>query len=230
MSGILIAFGTALWLGILTSISPCPLATNVAAVSYLSKKILHIKAVLWSAVAYSLGRMVAYAVLGVIIISSLHSVPVIAQFLQRYMNKALGPILVIVGLFLLGFLRLNVSGFSISSEKQERLAQAGTKGAFALGFLFALAFCPTSAALFFGSLIPLALKSEIGIIFPILYGVGTALPVMIFAIGIALGISSVSRWFHKMSTLERYTKKITGIIFIVAGAYFIWAHIIMSIL
>lgn len=79
-------------------------------------------------------------------------------------------------------------------------------------------------------MIPLALKSEIGIIFPILYGVGTALPVMIFAIGIALGISSVSRWFHKMSTLERYTKKITGIIFIVAGAYFIWAHIIMSIL
>lgn len=225
----ILALFSALWFGILTSISPCPLATNIAAVSYLSKKILHVRAVLWSALAYSLGRMVAYAVLGAIIISSLLSVPVIAQFLQKYINKALGPILIIVGLFLLELLKINVSGLNISSQKQEKLAQAGTKGAFALGFLFALAFCPISAALFFGSLIPLALKSEFGLVFPFLYGIGTALPVMIFAVGIVLGVSSASHWFHSMAKLERYTKKITGIIFIAAGAYFIWAYIISGL-
>lgn len=230
MSEILIAFGSALWLGILTSISPCPLATNVAAVSYLSKKILHVKAVLWSAVAYSLGRMVAYAVLGVIIISSLLSVPVIAQFLQRYINKALGPILVVVGLFLLGLLKINVSGFSISSEKQESLAQAGIKGAFALGFLFALAFCPISAALFFGSLIPLSLQSKFGAILPFIYGLGTGLPVLFFAICIAYGVQSFSKWFRRFTRLEYYTKKVTGVIFILVGLYYIWTHIIMSIL
>ena len=230
MSQILVGFGAALWLGILTSISPCPLATNVAAVSYLSKKILHIKAVLWSAVAYSLGRMVAYAVLGAIIISSLLSVPVIAQFLQRYLNKALGPILVIVGLFLLDLVKINVSGFSISSEKQESLAQAGIKGAFALGFLFALAFCPISAALFFGSLIPLSLQHKFGITLPFIYGLGTGLPVLFFAVCIAYSAQSFSRWFHRLSRLEHYTKKVTGVIFILIGLYYIYTHIIMSIL
>jgi len=223
---LLIAFGSALWLGILTSISPCPLATNVAAVSFLSKKINHPRAVLLSGVFYTTGRMIAYAVLGMIIITSLVSVPLAANLLQKYMNKILGPLLFIVGLFLLDVIRFNISGLTLSKERQESLAQSGLKGAFALGVLFALAFCPISAALFFGSLIPLALNSKIGIILPFFYGIGTGLPVMIFAVAIALGISSASRWFHKMATLEKYARKITGVIFILVGAYYIWNYII----
>lgn len=230
MGEMLIVFVSALWLGILTSISPCPLATNIVAVSYLSKKIANLKAVLWSGVAYMLGRMFAYAVLGFIIINSLLSVPVIAQLLQKYMNKALGPILIFVGLFLLDVVKINISGFSVSQERQNSLAQAGIKGAFALGFLFALAFCPISAALFFGSLIPLSLQSEFGAILPFIYGLGTGLPVLFFAICIAYGVQSFSKWFRRFTRLEYYTKKVTGVIFILVGLYYIWTHIIMSIL
>ena len=220
-----IAFGSALWLGILTSISPCPLATNIAAVSFLSKNISHPKAVLWSGSAYTFGRMIAYTVLGMIIIMSIVSVPSVANFLQKYMNKILGPLLLVVGLFLLNIIRLNIPRFLLSKEKQESLAESGTKGAFLLGAIFALSFCPISAALFFGSLIPLALKSRIGIILPVFFGIGTGLPVMVFAIGISLGISSVAHWFRKMAVFEKYTRKITGAIFVLVGLYFIWNHI-----
>ena len=225
MIEIFVAFGSAIWLGILTSISPCPLATNVAAVSFLSKKINHPKAVLWAGSAYTFGRMIAYAVLGMIIITSIISVPSAANFLQKYMNRILGPILLVVGLFLLNVIRLNISGFSLSKEKQESLAGSGAKGAFLLGAIFALSFCPISAALFFGSLIPLALNSKVGIMLPFFFGIGTGLPVILFSIGIALGILSVSRWFHKIAALEKYTRKITGVIFVLVGVYFIWNYV-----
>jgi sulfite exporter TauE/SafE len=220
----MIALLSALWFGILTSISPCPLATNIAAVSFLSKRINHPKTVLRLGVAYTLGRMAAYAVLGGIIITSLISIPVVANFLQKYMNKILGPILLVVGIFLLDIIKFNLSGFSLSCEKQTALADSGIKGTFALGVIFALSFCPISAALFFGSLIPLALNNKLGIIFPFLYGIGTGLPVMIFAVGISLGIVSISRWYKKMTQFQRYTRKITGIIFILVGIYYIWSH------
>ncbi|MBU1906121.1 MAG: sulfite exporter TauE/SafE family protein [Candidatus Omnitrophica bacterium] len=227
MIEVIIAVGSAFWLGILTSISPCPLATNIAAVSFLSKKINHPKAVLWAGSVYTLGRMAAYAILGIAIIASLVSIPSIANFLQKYMNRILGPILLVVGLFLLNLIRLNISGFSLSRKKQESLADSGAKGAFLLGAIFALSFCPISAALFFGSLIPLALNSKTGIILPFFYGIGTGLPVMVFAVGIALGVSSASRWFHKMALLEKYARKITGIIFVLVGLYFTWNHIVI---
>lgn len=211
---------TALWLGILTSISPCPLATNIAAVSFLSKRIAHPKWVFWSGLAYTFGRMLAYAVLGAVIIASLASVPLVANFLQKYMNKALGPILLIVGLFLLDIIKFNFPGFSFSQDKQNALVQAGIRGAFALGVIFALSFCPISAALFFGSLIPLALQSKFGVTLPFIYGVGTGLPVLAFAVAIAAGITSLSHWFHKLTRLESYMRKITGIIFVLVGLYY----------
>jgi len=181
--------------------------------------------VLCAGSAYTLGRMIAYAVLGMIIITSVVSVPSVANFLQKYMNRILGPLLLVVGLFLLDIIRFNIPGFTLSKEKQESLAKSGTKGAFLLGAIFALSFCPISAALFFGSLIPLALNSKAGIILPFFYGIGTGLPVMVFAIGIALGVLSASRWFHKMAMVENYTRKITGIIFVLVGLYFIWNYI-----
>jgi len=118
MMELLIAFGSALWLGILTSISPCPLATNIAAVSFLSKKIAHPFMVFLSGFAYTIGRMIAYAVLGWIIISSLLSVPQVAQFLQKYMVKALGPLLIITGLFLLEIITMKLPGISLSQKLQ----------------------------------------------------------------------------------------------------------------
>ena len=217
---LLLALGSALWLGILTSISPCPLATNIAAVSFLSKKIAHPFMVFISGLGYTLGRMVAYAVLGWVIISSLLSIPQAAQFLQKYMVKALGPLLIITGLFLLEVITIRLPGVALSQKHHNKLVESGAPGAFVLGIIFALAFCPVSAALFFGSLIPLALNSKAGTILPFIYGIGTGLPVLMFAIAIALGVTSMSRWFHKITKLEYYTRRITGMIFILVGLYY----------
>ena len=225
MTQISVGFISALWLGILTSISPCPLASNVAAVSFLSKKITHPALVFISGLAYTLGRMVAYAILGWIIISSLLSVPQVAQFLQRYMGKTLGPVLIITGLILLEIITIRLPGLSLSQKHHNKLAESGAPGAFLLGFIFALAFCPISAALFFGSLIPLAINNKAGVLLPFIYGVGTGLPVLIFAVAIALGVTSLSRWFYRVTRLEYYMRRLTGVIFILAGAYYVWVYI-----
>lgn len=223
---ILIAFGSALWLGILTSISPCPLASNVAAISFLSKKIAHPALVFISGLAYTLGRMVSYAVLGWIVINSLLSIPQVAQFLQKYMGKALGPLLILTGLILLEVITIRLPGVSLSQKHHNKLAESGAGGAFLLGFIFALAFCPISAALFFGSLIPLAVNSKSGIVLPFIYGIGTGLPVLVFAVAIALGVTSLSHWFHRITRLEYYTRKITGAVFIIVGLYYIGIYIL----
>jgi cytochrome c-type biogenesis protein len=226
MTEIFLGLTSALWLGILTSISPCPLASNVAAISFLSKKIAHPALVFISGLAYTLGRMASYAVLGWIIINSLLSVPQVAQFLQKYMGKALGPLLILTGLVLLGIITIRLPEVALSQKHHNRLVESGAPGAFLLGFIFALAFCPVSAALFFGSLIPLALKSELGVTLPFVYGVGTGLPVLLFAVAIALGVTSLSHWFHKITRLEYYARKITGAIFVIVGLYYIGIYIL----
>lgn len=226
MNGLWAGILSALWLGILTSISPCPLATNIAAVSFLSKKISHPALVFISGLAYTVGRMIAYAALGWIIISSLLSVPQVAQFLQKYTVKALGPLLIITGILLLEIITLRLPGIALSRKQHSRLVESGAPGAFVLGFIFALAFCPISAALFFGSLIPLALNSETGAWLPFIYGVGTGLPVLIFAVAIALGVTSLSHWFHKITKVEYYTRRVTGLIFILVGLYYSGIYIL----
>ena len=148
---------------------------------------------------------------------------------MKYINKILGPVLIAVGLFLLDVLKLNISKFSISTERQNALAEAGAKGAFALGFLFALSFCPISAALFFGSLIPLSLQNPGGVILPFIYGLGTGLPVLLFAVAISLGVATVEKMVRKFGKIEYYSKKITGVIFILAGFYFLWFYVVVPL-
>ncbi len=225
MDSALVGFISALWLGILTSISPCPLAANIAAISFLAKKITHPFFVLLSGVAYTLGRMAAYAVLGFVIINSILSAPQVAQFLQKYMAKALGPLLIITGLILLEVIKIKLPGVSLSRKHHNKLVEAGALGAFLLGAIFALAFCPVSAALFFGSLIPLALNHKFKIVLPFIYGIGTGLPVLVFAVAIAAGVTSLNRWFGRLTRLEYYMRRITGIIFILAGVYYLYMYL-----
>ena len=226
MTELFIGFVSVLWLGILTSISPCPLASNVAAISFLSKKITHPFFVFISGLAYTFGRMVSYAALGWVIINSLLSVPQVAQFLQKYMGKALGPFLILTGFILLEIITIRLPGLLLSQKYHNKLVESGAPGAFLLGFIFALAFCPISAALYFGSLIPLAINSKSGIILPFIYGIGTGLPVLLFAVVIALGMTSLSHWLHKITRFEYYTRKITGAIFIIVGIYYVGLYIL----
>ena len=230
MTEYLLASLSALWLGVLTSVSPCPLATNITAISFIGRRVDKPREVLLTGVLYTAGRTVTYVVLGMIIAFSLLSTPLVANFLQEYMNKILGPVLILVGLFLLGLIRTGWGGGGISGFVERRARKTGMWGAGLLGIGFALSFCPVSAALFFGSLIPLAVQNNSSILLPTLYGVGTALPVVVFAVIIAVSAHSLGRAFASVSLVERWARRITGIVFIGAGVYLVLTHIFEIVL
>ncbi len=221
----LLLLASAVWLGILTSVSPCPLATNIAAVSFISRRITQRNTVFLSGILYTLGRSLTYVVLGILIVKALVDVPILSDFLQRYVNKILGIVLILVGMVLLDLLRIPLTLPSVSENVAKKLAEKGTVGSLPLGILFALAFCPVSAALFFGGLIPLAVKARSGIGLPLIYGIGTALPVLLFAFLVAAGTGYINNLYYRITRVELYTKKATGIIFILAGVYYVLAHI-----
>ncbi|HUV36607.1 MAG TPA: aromatic aminobenezylarsenical efflux permease ArsG family transporter [Patescibacteria group bacterium] len=210
----------AVWFGILTSISPCPLATNIAAISYIGKKVEHPRLVLLTGLLYTLGRAVTYLVLGVLLVKSLLSAPHVSFFLQRHMIKIMGPVMIVVGMMLLGLVNLRVPATGTSGRIMDRVDRIGIWGGGLLGIIFALSFCPTSAALFFGSLVPLAVRAGSGVALPLLYGVGTALPVVVFAILIAMGAHFVGRAFRRITQIELWARRITGFLFICMGVYF----------
>ena len=216
---------SALWLGILTSVSPCPLASNVAAVSFILKRVEHPASVLYSGVLYTTGRVLCYTALGILIASSVLSIPRISYFLQNHMNQFLGPILIITGLILLEIFRFTFFRLSPSEKIADRFKNQGVAGALPLGILFALSFCPISAALFFGSLLPLCLKYNSSVIFPSMYGVGTGLPVMIFAFVLSFGIKGLEKVFKRITHVEYWMRRVTGILFILVGIYYVLTHI-----
>lgn len=216
----LISAGSAVWLGILTSISPCPLATNVAAISYLGRRVDSPRHVLVGGLLYTVGRTVAYVALGFVCVMGLLSMPEVSRFLQRHMNRILGPVLIVAGVFLLEVIRPVLPGLGRRGEKlRERLQSKGVWGAAPLGALFALSFCPVSAALFFGSLVPLAVRFDSPVLFPTLYGAGTALPVVGFAVLVAFGARFVARAFDRLAVVERWARRLTGVVFVVVGIY-----------
>jgi len=211
---------SALWLGILTSISPCPLATNVAAISFIGQRVQSTGAVLLAGILYTFGRILAYSVLAGLLVTSILSVPQVSLFLQKYLNLALGPILILAGMFLLELLKISIPGFGVSSGFQKRIESLGGWGALLLGILFALSFCPISAALFFGSLIPTCIQTESRVIIPAIYGIGTGLPVIVFAVAIAFGSRSLGIMFKRLSRIEFWARRITGVIFVAIGIYY----------
>jgi len=223
MEGLLLA--SAVWLGILTSVSPCPLATNIAAVSFISRRINQRNIVFISGILYTLGRSLTYSILGVLIVKTLVDVPILSDFLQRYVNKVLGIVLILVGMILLDLLRVSLPIPSVSENVAKKLIDKGAIGSLSLGILFALAFCPVSAALFFGGLIPIAVKAQSGIGLPLIYGIGTGLPVLLFALLVATGAGYINNLYYRIRKIEFYTKKVTGSIFILVGIYYVLAYI-----
>lgn len=216
----LIPLASAFWLGILTSISPCPLATNIAAVSYVGRRVDKPSSVLSAGLLYTAGRTLTYLILGVVLVSSMLSTPMLSHVLQKYMNMFLGPVLILVGMILLELIKINFGGRGLNSSLQNKVESCGVWGAGLLGILFALSFCPTSAALFFGSLLPLALNQQSSLLLPALYGIATGLPVLLFSVLLATGANKVAQSYDKIVTFEKWARRITGIIFILVGIYY----------
>ena len=241
MTTYMLYIGAALYLGVLTSISPCPLATNIAAISYVGRKVGDSRWVMAAGLLYTLGRCLLYLVLAVILATTAMSVPAVSLFLQKYMHLVLGPIFLLLGMFLVGIITFSGGGATMTEGMQKRVDAMGIWGALLLGVLFAVAFCPTSAAWFFG-LIALLLGSEAGavtavltkigislpeaslpgatIVLPLVYGIGTAVPVLLVAFLLAYSAKSVGKAYNMLAKVEWWARQTTGWVFILAGVYF----------
>jgi cytochrome c-type biogenesis protein len=223
----MIALATALWLGVLTSFSPCPLATNIAAVGWLTGTGASPRRVVIAGLLYGLGRAIAYAVLGGLLTASLLSAVGTSRFLQHELNRVLGPLLILVGMVLLDLVPLRLpGGLDLESRGRWLVARTGSVGALLLGALFALSFCPVSAALFFGSLLPLATAEASPWIVPAVYGLGTAVPVLALAVTLAFGVNLVGRVVRKAAVVEKWVRKGTGVVFVGAGGYLAWVYVV----
>ncbi|MDD3001617.1 MAG: aromatic aminobenezylarsenical efflux permease ArsG family transporter [Candidatus Riflebacteria bacterium] len=221
-----ISFSTAAWLGVLTAISPCPLATNIAAISFIGRQVGNRSAIFFSGLLYSLGRVLAYVLLGYIITAGLFASGQISRFFQTYLNEALGPLLILLGMILLNMIGSGIASFNLVGEGlQQKAAKHGALCALPLGTLFALSFCPVSAGLFFGALIPLTLKSGSALFLPAIYGVFTAIPVVIFAFLIAYGGEKLGKAYNNLSKIQVFVRDLTGTVLIIVGTYYSLTHI-----
>jgi cytochrome c-type biogenesis protein len=214
--------GSALWLGLLTSISPCPLATNLAAISYVGKQVDSPARVLLAGLLYTLGRTVSYVVIALVVVQSVLSMAAVSMFLQQHLNKALGPVLLLAGLLLLDVIRMPWSGggSAVFERVQARARRLGLWGAGLLGLAFALTFCPVSAALFFGSLVPLAVNHQSAVLLPSVFGIGTALPVVGCALILAFAAQRISKAFDALTAIERWMRRATAVVFLGVGSYY----------
>jgi cytochrome c biogenesis protein CcdA len=208
-------------LGLLTAISPCPLATNITATAYIAKTITSKAKVLLSGLLYTLGRMLSYTALGSLIYfgaSKFH----VAKLFQGNGEKFIGPVMILIGLIMLGAIQPRfLSNLDITGRLSEKFKDKGLLGSFLLGVIFALAFCPYSGALFFAMLIPMTLSASAGLGLPVVFSIGTGLPVIFFAFIIAFSLEKLGRYFKAIQKVEKVMRIVAGLTFVITGVYYL---------
>ncbi|PLW93030.1 MAG: cytochrome C biogenesis protein [Marinilabiliales bacterium] len=218
---------TAFALGLMTAISPCPLATNITAIGYISRELSSKRRIFYNGLYYTLGRLFSYSALGIIIYFGASAFKV-AKLFSRYGEKFLGPLLIIIGIFMLGFIRIKL--FKTKGRLSERIEQkaSGGKGiwAFLLGVVFALAFCPTSGVFYFLMLIPLTIASPEGLLLPPVFAIATGLPVIIVAWLLAFSFSNIGTFYKRIQTFEKWFRYIVAALFILVGLYYTYMFFI----
>lgn len=217
---------TAFLLGLLTAISPCPLATNITAIGFISKDIGNRNKIFLGGLLYTLGRVVAYTVLGIILISILKegsSMFSLQKGISKYGEILIAPVLIFVGVFMLFGDRLNLPKFGFSGTgKAEKLK--GNLGSLLLGVLFALAFCPTSGLFYFGMLIPMSAAEPGGYLLPIVYAVATGLPVILVAWILAYSVAGIGQFYNRIQVFQKWFNRVVAVLFIAVGIYYAYIN------
>ena len=214
------SFITAFVLGLMTAISPCPLATNISAIGFISREITDRKRVFISGLVYTAGRATSYSVLALILYMGASQMN-ISRLFQGWGEKVLGPVLIIIGLFMLDVLKIKFPGFSGLTEKIGKNGKGSYRSTLLLGIIFALAFCPYSGVLYFAMLIPMTVASAGGLYLPVIFAIATGLPVIVFAWLIAYAIGTVGKVYDHIKTFELWFRRIVAFLFIGAGIYYI---------
>lgn len=213
---------TAFLLGLLTAVSPCPLATNITAIGFISKDIDSRHLIFWNGILYTIGRIIIYAGVGFILIPILRegaSIYAIQKTIGKYGEMIIAPALILIGGFMLFGDKLNLPKFGFSSGG-EGLGKRGSWGALLLGILFSLAFCPSSGILYFGMLMPMAATETGGYLLPVVYAIATGLPVIIVAWVLAYSVSSIGKFYHVMQTFQKWINRLIALLFIAVGIYY----------
>jgi len=211
---------TALLLGFMTAISPCPLATNITAVGFIGKDLENRNRVFVNGLLYTLGRAVSYTALALIIYLGADQFK-FSGFFQRYGEKVLGPLLIIIGLLMIDVLKIKFPGMNKLTSKMESKTKWGTFDSLLLGMIFALAFCPYSGVLYFGMLIPLTVSSASGLYLPIVFAIATGIPVIIFAWLLAYSVGSIGGVYNKLRSFEIWFRRVVAVLFIGTGLYYL---------
>jgi cytochrome c biogenesis protein CcdA len=211
---------SALVLGLMTAISPCPLATNITAIGFISKDIENRHRVFINGLLYTLGRAISYTAIALIIFLGADQFQ-FSGFFQRYGEKFIGPLLIVIGLFMLDVIKMNFPGLSGLTSKMGNKTKWGYWDAILLGMLFALAFCPYSGVLYFGMLVPMTVSSASGLYLPVIFALATGIPVIIFAWVLAYTVSGIGNVYHKVKTFEIWFRRVIAILFILVGIYYI---------
>ncbi|WP_163708680.1 aromatic aminobenezylarsenical efflux permease ArsG family transporter [Mangrovibacterium lignilyticum] len=206
-------------LGLMTAISPCPLATNITAIGYISKDLNSRKRVFMNGLIYTAGRAVSYTAIGLLFFFGASQFE-FSGFIQQWGEKLLGPLLIVIGLFMLGIFSITIPGLTKLTDKVETKARKGFWGALLLGIVFALAFCPYSGVLYFGILIPMTISSSQGLILPAIFALATGIPVIVFAWFIAYSIGSIGTVYNRIKTFETWFRRIVALLFIGVGIYY----------
>ena len=213
---------TAFLLGLLTALSPCPLATNIAAIGYIGKDVGNRRLIFRNGLLYTLGRQMGYTLLGVVLIAIVRegsSLFGIQQAIATAGEVLLGPALTVIGLYMLFGSRLSLPQLRVGGNA-ETLAGKGGRGALLIGVLFALAFCPTSGVLYFGMLIPMSATVTAGYLLPAVYAVATALPVIAVAWILAFSVQRIGSFYGRMKTVQKWMNRVAGAVFTVVGIYY----------
>jgi cytochrome c-type biogenesis protein len=211
---------SALVLGLLAAISPCTLVTNITAVGFISKDIKDRNRVFINGLLYTLGRAITYTSIALIIYFGADQFK-FSGFFQIYGEKLLGPLLIIIGLFMLGVIKIKFPGVSGLTSKMEDRTKWGYFDAILLGVVFALAFCPYSGVLYFGMLIPMTITTASGLYLPIVFALATGIPVIIFAWILAYAVSGIGGAYNKVKAFEIWFRRVVAILFIIVGLYYI---------
>jgi cytochrome c-type biogenesis protein len=213
------SFATAFILGLMTSISPCPLATNISAIGFISRDIDDRKRVFINGLVYTLGRAISYSALALILFFGASQMQV-SRLFQGWGEKILAPILILIGLFMLGIMKIKFPGFSWLTDKIEKKGKGGYWSTLILGMVFAMAFCPYSGVLFFAMLMPITIASPGGLYLPVVFALATGLPVILFAWLIAYAISNVGKVYSNIKSFELWFRRVIAVLFIVTGLYY----------
>lgn len=213
------SFLTAIILGLMTAISPCPLATNITAIGFISRDIDNSKRVFLNGLVYTLGRAISYTLLAVILYFGANQMNVSMLF-QGWGEKILGPLLIVIGLFMLDIIKINFPGISKLADRIGENSKGSYWSTLLLGMIFALAFCPYSGVLYFAMLIPMTISSASGLYLPVLFAIATGLPVIIFAWLLAYAVGNVGKLYNQIKTLELWFRRVVAVIFILAGFYY----------